>query len=230
MADHEGGAIRRTVSRALAAAADEASDMARQVADPACAKLVEELRLRCPGAFPPGPLPPGQVAPPVTIDPGRSLGLYSTTFAAAAGAAPSAAGAPSQVVWADGEHELLVIVAKVRILLQDGFVLVGVPVYTEQTGAVEICVPFAVGGKGAPTGLMIATEKTPRGPALLVERWGDQLIAVAWQALVHFAGGIAGAAGSDDAGQPLIPASLTAGPAGLTVLPQAAHSLDRAHP
>ncbi len=208
--------------------AEEAADLAGQVVDPACAKLVADLRVRCPAAFAATPLPPGQPGQPVTIPPAQAAALYTTAFAAVAGAgAVGPAGGAAPVVWSDGEHELLVRPAAVRVLLPDGFVLVGVPVYTEQTGEVEISVPFAVGRAAAPAGLMIATEPVPRGPALLVERWGDELIAVAWQALMHVAGGVAAAMGSDTAGQPLIPAAIAAGPNGLSVLPQAAQAFDR---
>ena len=102
--------------------------------------------------------------------------LYATAFAAAT-QVPATAPPGSAVVWADGEHELLIQPGQVRVLLRDGFVLVGITVFTEQTGTVEITVPFAVGTAAEPAGLMIATEPVPRGPALVVERWGDQLIA-----------------------------------------------------
>ena len=170
------------------------------------------------------PLPPGATAPPVQLSPQQSGAMFATSFAATMGAPapPSPAGAPPAVVWRDGEHELLIYPGRARLLLQDGFALVGISVYAEQTGAVEIAVPFAVGRPSAPTGLMIATEPVPRGPALLAERWGDQLIAAAWHALLNLAAGVAAAAGTDTGGAPLIPVSLTADPGGLTVLPQAA--------
>jgi hypothetical protein len=170
------------------------------------------------------PLPPGATAPPVQLPPQQSGAMFVTSFVATVGgpAAASPTGAPPAVVWRDGEHELLISPGRARLLLQDGFALVGIFVYAEQTGAVEIAVPFAVGRPSAPTGLMIATEPVPRGPALLVERWGDQLIAAAWHALLTLAAGVAAAAGTDTGGAPLIPVSLIASPDGLTVLPQAA--------
>jgi len=219
MADSELGLVGRAVSEITG----EVTAVALELLDPACRQLVEELREKCPDALACAPvkLPPGATAPPVVIDPKRSAALFTIAFTAAARAPAGAAGQAAAVVWADGEHELLVYPGRTRVLFQDGFVLVGVAVFTEQSGAVEISVPFAVGRASAPTGLMIATEPVPRGPALLVERWGDQLIAAAWQALLYVASGAAAAAGTDSTGQPLIPAAVAAGDTGLTVLPQA---------
>src|SRR5262249_41233449 len=151
---------------------DEVEDLILDLLDPTCKLLAEELRERCPGLVP-VKRPPGETAPPVTVDSQHSAALFTTAFAAAAQAPSAAPG--TAVVWADVEHELLVYPARVRALFGDGFVLVGITVFTEQTGTVEVSVPFAVGSSAAPAGLMIATEPVPRGPALLVERWGDQL-------------------------------------------------------
>ena len=228
MSNRASGEVRDGGQRAWPAVTEEAGGTAERVIGPACAKLVAELRDGRPEDFASGPLPPGQAGPPVTLATEQVSALYLTAFAAVAGASPPPTGAPpGPVVWSDGEHELLVQPAAVRILFQEGFVLVGIPVYTEQTGPAEISVPFAVGSASQPAGLMIATETVPRGPALLVERWGDQLIAAAWRALVHMVSGVAAAAGSDTGGGLLIAAALAAEPDGLTVLPQAAQAFDR---
>lgn len=219
MADSKTRNLLRLQDDAVSAITEEMLDLALDLLDPTCKQLAEELRERCPGAAPVR-LPPAGTAPPVTVAARHAAALYTTAFSAAV-QVPPAATAGSAVVWAEGEHELLVHPERVRVLFRDGFVLVGVTVYTEQTGTVEVSVPFAVGSASTPAGLMIATEPVPRGPALVVERWGDQLIAAAWQALVHLAGGIAAAAGADTGGASLIPAALTATAAGLTVLPQA---------
>lgn len=219
MADRDNPRLTGLARHAMSAIREELADLALDLIDPTCRQLAEELRERCPGTVPVR-LPPGATARPMTVSAHHAAALYVTAFAAAA-QVPSTAPASTAVVWADGEHELLVYPDRVRVLFQDGFVLAGITVYTEQTGTVEVSVPFAVGSASAPAGLMIATEPVPRGPALVVERWGDQLIAAAWQALVHLAGGIAATAGTDTSGAPLIPAALTATAAGLTVLPQA---------
>jgi hypothetical protein len=228
VADRDAGHLPGLARHAIAAIRDELADLALDLIDPTCKELAEELRERCPGVVPVR-LPPGATAPPVSVGSAHSAALYATAFAAAT-QLPATAPSGSAVVWADGEHEVLIHPGRVRVLFRDGFVLVGMTVFTEQTGTVEITVPFAVGTAAEPAGLMIATEPVPRGPALVVERWGDQLIAAAWQALVHLAGGIAASAGSDTAGAPLIPVALTASAAGLTVLPQATPPVTAAGP
>jgi hypothetical protein len=105
--------------------------------------------------------------------------------------------------------------------------LVGIPVFSEQSGDAEVVISFAVGRPDAPTGLIMATEGLPRGPTVVVEKWGDQLVAAAWTALVEMSSGIAAAAGVDDQNQPLLPAALIADSKGITVTPQARHPIDR---
>jgi hypothetical protein len=205
--------------------AGEAVAAAQPPLDPECEKLVAALRKRCPDAFPKGPLKPGQPAPPVPLPVETAQALYNATFAAAAG--PPQARAAGGVIWTQSDAELLVRLSKIRVRLLDGLVLVGVPVFCEQTQDVEIVVAFAVGAKDAPAGMVIATESAPRGPAVIVDRWGDALTAAAHQALIALAQSIAGAAGQDVDGVPLLPAALEASPDGLQILPQARHAFDR---
>jgi hypothetical protein len=174
---------------------------------------------------PPGnALPPGAVAPDVPVPTAAARASYRQSFARAAGATATAGG---DVVWTEGENELLVHAAAVRVVFLDGFVLVGIPVFTEQSGDVEIVVPFATGRVGAPLGLVVATESAPRGPAAIVEPWGDQLAAAAWWALVNVTTGVAAAAGVDARNEVLVPASLVARAGGLTITPQARHRFDQ---
>jgi hypothetical protein len=201
----------------LAAVASEA--VAGTPLDAECAQAVAAVRRRCPQAFSGEPLRPGQVAPPVPLTLEQAQALVRAAF----GAAPA-------FVWTAGEDELLVRAAAVRLLIRDGIVLLSVPVFTDQTGDAEVVVPFAVGREQAPIGLSMATEPVPRGPSIVVERWGGELVAACWQALVRVAGAVAGAAGVDVTSQPLLPVSLQATPDGLVVLPQARHAFDRRNP
>jgi hypothetical protein len=182
------------------------------------------LRRRRHHGPPGGALPPGAVAPDVHVPMAAARASYRQAFARATGATGMAGG---DVVWMEGENELLVHAAAVRIVFLDGFVLVGIPVFTEQSGEVEIVVPFATGRLGAPLGLVVATESAPRGPAAIVEPWGDQLTAAAWSALVHVTTGVAAAAGVDARNQALVPASLAARADGLTITPQARQRFDQ---
>src|SRR6185437_2762033 len=97
-----------------------------------------------------------------------------------------------------------------RLILTDGFAIAGIGVFTEQTGDAQVSVPFVLGGPGSPLGFVVGTETVPRGPALIVQRWGTHLQGVAWQALVHSVAGVAAAAGVYDQNQVLLPAALTA--------------------
>jgi hypothetical protein len=118
------------------------------------------------------------------------------------------------IVWSDAGAELLLHPTRARIDCDDGLLLVTVPLFTEQTGEAEIVVPFAVGPEGAP-GLVMATETRARGPDVVLDRWGDPLIAAAWDALVGLA---------VEAVAPALPAGVSALPGQLTVTEQPAEA------
>jgi len=128
-----------------------------------------------------------------------------------------------EVVWVDGDSELAVRLAGIRLETGDGLVVVTIPVRADQTGAADVHVTFVVGRPGQPAGLYAATQRRPRGPALLVDTWGEAIVAFAWQVLLNLAAGLAGAAGKDARGNRLVPVELEATSAGLTVVPMARH-------
>jgi hypothetical protein len=209
----------------LVSVAGEYVDAARLRAavDVECATMVAAIRKRCPDAFPPGPLGAGEVGAIVDLTTDEATKVFSVAFADALQANGS-----SPVVWSAGDDELLVFTADARLVTADGFAVVAVHVYSEQTGDAQITVPFALGSATAPLGLVMGTESVPRGPALIVQRWGEHLQGAAWQALLHLASGVAAAAGVDDQNQPLLPAALIVSVTGVGVLPQARHTFDRA--
>jgi hypothetical protein len=129
----------------------------------------------------------------------------------------------SEVVWVDGQSELAVGVAGVRIETGDGIVVVTIPTRCDQAGAGEVAVTFAVGDPARPAGLVVTTQRRPRGPALVVDTWGDALLAFAWEVLVGLVSGLAGAVGKDARGNRLVPVELAASPDGLAVVPVARH-------
>jgi hypothetical protein len=124
--------------------------------------------------------------------------------------APDEEAPTDAIVWFDAGAELLLYPTRARVDCDDGLVVVGIPVFTEQTDEAEVVVPFAVGPQGAP-GLVMATETRARGPDAVVDRWGEPLIAVAWDALVGLA---------VEAVAPALPAGLSASPRHLTVTEQ----------
>jgi hypothetical protein len=108
---------------------------------------------------------------------------YSTALARAAGTAGDT------VVWNDGDSELLLRLGQVRLERgADGIVLVCLSVFCEEAGEIEVVVPFAV-SHDARAGLVAATDAVPHGPAAVVNRWGEALVAAAWEALVEVAAG-----------------------------------------
>ncbi len=165
----------------------------------------------------------GHVVAAVKVAASNTRSLYRTAFTAHATGSPQA----EDVVWVDGDDELLVHTSKVRVAFSDGFVVVGIPVFSEQSGEAEVVVSLAVGRQDEPTGLVIAAETIPRGPAAVVERWGDPLVAAAWAALVELSVHVAAAAGVDDQNQPLVPTAIVAHGDGIDVTPQARYAIDR---
>jgi hypothetical protein len=183
-------------------------------------------------------LPAGQPGEPVPVEHQNVNRLVATALRQAVGtdltghAPADEASLPRVVVWTDGVAELAVELAAVTTETADGQVTVVIPVrcdqLPDQRGTVRA--RFAVGTQGRPAGLLAATPREPDGPALVVRLWGDALVALAWRALLDAAAGIAGAAGSDPDGTPLVVTAITASQAGLQVLPQARHPFDRVSP
>lgn len=114
-----------------------------------------------------------------------------------------------RVVWADAGDEVVVELARARVAIRDGLVLVGLPLRTDDAEA-ELVVPLAVGTPDRITGLQAVTPRAPEGPAGLALRWGDAAIATAWGALLDVVTELARAVGEDERGAGLQPAALLA--------------------
>lgn len=171
------------------------------------------------GSEPPcGPLPAGTVGPELTIDP-PSLQRLLVSAATQGGA--------GTVVWTQNRSELLVSTGQVTARLDDGLVVVSIPVSCDQASSAVVEVPFAVGGKNSPAGMIVATEDKPRGPEAIVRIWGEALTAFAWQTVLTVLTKLAVRAGVDQDGAGLIPAAITSGTDGLRLLTQARQSFDR---
>jgi hypothetical protein len=161
-------------------------------------------------------LPAGKTGPELPVD----RPTFQRLFTAAAAADHSAE------VWTQADSELLVFTGKVQADLQDGLVLVRIPVSCDQASA-TIEVPFAVGSKDRPAGMVAATEASPRGPDAIVQVWGESLTAFAWRTLLKLATQAAWASGLDEDGAGLIPVALSASPDQLRILTMARHTFDR---
>ena len=135
-----------------------------------------------------------------------------------------------QQVWTKDLSELTVFTGKVGITLDDGFILVIIRVSCDQVSSGVIQVPFAVGGKDTPSGLLVATEERPRRPHVIVDVWGEALTAYAWRLLLTVMHRIALQSGVDEDGAGLVPIAVTAAKNGITLLPIARHTFDRLRP
>ena len=181
-----------------------------------CRKHLEFLRKNCPGLLPRDPVPPGTPVEPLPVTAKRGTGLVR---AAVTGAAAAALGRRSTdppldaVVWTDGADSLLVLLDTVRLSTAGGVVTVSLDVACDQlrvgrrTPQARVEIDLVVGTEERPAGLLAAAT-TPRGPAVVVDRW---------------------AAGTDVDGTPLIPSRWSASKRGIAVGPQARHPFDR-HP
>jgi len=208
--------------------------------DEVCASLLKQLRARCPGLIPADPLPPGTTGAVVPVTP-AALGPLVITAAQQATAESAPGGGPvvtsrlpDSALWRDGIDSLLVHLGTIGVSLGNGTVTVAVPVACDQMvdakGAPQslpVTVMFVIGTRDRPTGMFAATPHRPDGPAVVVERWGESLTALAWRALLDAAAGVAAAAGQDSDGAALIPTAMVATPDGLLVQTQARHPFDR---
>ena len=156
-----------------------------------------------------------------------AVAVLSTGAARRALGAAAKARTNTEVVWSDGGDELAVDPAKIEVATTAGAIAVTVPVRCDETGQVTVEVTFAVGAPGSPAGLFAATSDRPRGPAVVVDRWADALIAFAWSAVLELATSVAGTIGRDAHGDRLIPGALVATDDGLEVVPVARHRLGR---
>ena len=170
----------------------------------------------------PTPLPVGAVADPVEV-PEQDLERRLR-------AVLDPPGPHTSVVWQEADSEAIFRTADTRArAISHGLLLIGIVLQTVETqGPATVTVPFAIARRQKPAGMTMASERKPRGAPILVDRWGEAAIAVAFGAVVDVANAVAGAAGEDDQGAPLMAGAIFAEPNRLVVVPQARHLTDRA--
>jgi hypothetical protein len=182
--------------------------------------VAREIRAnRFPGGF--HPVPAGKAIDPLVV--GHEQVSRLSVEAAKRAAGLFRPTRRTEVVWVDGDSELAVGVAGVKVETRLGAVVVTLPVRCDQTGPTEVHVTFAVGAPGSPAGLYAATQRRPRGPAAIVDTWGEAIVAFAWKLVLDLVSGLAGATGQDTRGSRLVPAELEATPDGLAIVPMARH-------
>lgn len=168
-----------------------------------------------------GALAPGSVTDGITLDPDAIGPIVVGAARRASGV--RAAARRTEVVWADGADELIVDPGGVSVETATGVVVVSIPVACDQSGPDTVRVTFAVGSPDRPAGLIAAATRVPEGPSVVVNRWGDALVAFAWSVLLGTVNGVAGATGVDRTGARLIGGELVATTDGLTIVPLARH-------
>lgn len=173
-------------------------------------------------AAPPNkPMAAGEPATPVFIEAGQASEFLRVAARRSAGFfRPTKR---TEVVWVDGDRELAVNIATLQVKFADGAIQFSIPVRCDQTGPTVIEVVFAVGSQNQPSGLYASTYRRPIGPALIVDAWGEPLVAFAWQCVLGMVSGIAGAVGKDARGNVLVPVELTSSKGGLEIVPMARH-------
>jgi len=129
----------------------------------------------------------------------------------------------TEVVWIEGGDELAVTFAQISVKLAPGLIELVIPVRCDQTGAAKVKVLFAVGSPTAPAGLYAAANRRPEGPSIIVDAWGDALVAFGWHCLLELVTGIAGATGKDKRGNLLVPVELSVTARGVEILPMTRH-------
>lgn len=191
-----GGAPTAARATAAAAAGDEPGD--------------EPLRDR-------SPIVSGELLEPIHVDPESASRLVPVAARIAAGFfRPTRR---TVIVWVEGDSELAVEIGGVGVQLGSGRVDMTLPVRCDQTGPAEVIVTFAVGEPERPAGIYASTPRRPTGPQLVVDTWGEVLVAFAWKTLLTLVAQLAGAQGKDGRGNVLVPAELSATREGLTILP-----------
>jgi hypothetical protein len=161
----------------------------------------------------------GELSHPVNVDSGRASEFLRVAAKRAAGLfRPTQR---TEIVWVRGDSELAINLAGLRVKFLDGLIQVLIPVRCDQTGNATIQIAFAVGSDDKPAGLYASTYRRPNGPPLIVEAWGESLVAFAWQCVLGMVTGIAGATGKDARGNVLVPAELTASRQGIQIVPMA---------
>lgn len=202
----------------------------------ACRAHLEFLRKNCPHLLPAAPLEPGTTGPGLPVDRKRAGSLVAVAAREAVAAAAlgrfTTDDLPRAVVWESGPDALLVLLDSISVRTSDGVITVAVDVACDELreatdderAAIEI--DFVIGTEKRPTGLLVAAT-APRGPEFVVARWGDSLVALAWQALLDSAAGLAAEAGVDADGAGLVPSAWTASSEGIVLVPQARHAIDR---
>lgn len=194
----------------------------RDVVPPDFARFIgAERRAGRLAALPRNPIAAGQACKPVMVYAAQASAMLRVAAQHSAGLFRQTK--RTEVVWVDGDRELAVNLADLQIKLGDGTIQLAIPVRCDQTGRAIIEVLFVVGSPDRPSGMYASTYRRPGGPEVIVNAWGEPLVAFAWQCVLGMVSGIAGAVGKDARGNVLVPVELTVSRRGIAIVPMARH-------
>ena len=171
---------------------------------------------------------PGQPVGALTLDTNHLQALLIPALIAAAGLdATRIDSPPPPILWDDGANRLLVHLDQAVLTFGDGIVDVAIGVECDQTGPAPVTCTFVTSSPDRPGGFVWASEDRPRGPAAVVELWGEALIGLCWRALVDVARSGAASAGTDTFDRALVASTVVASASGFHIIPMAAHRFMR---
>jgi hypothetical protein len=87
-------------------------------------------------------------------------------------------------VWTDAGSELLLRPDRTSLLLGGGWMMVAIPVETDQTGAQTLRLVYALGTEKEADGLRVASTLDVKDPSGLLSHWGPQLQTAVWAGLL----------------------------------------------
>jgi hypothetical protein len=105
-----------------------------------------------------------------------------------------------RVVWTDRGDDVLVYLDSVRAKVLDRMLYVSIDLETDQTGRTPLICAFALGSATDPAGMVVVSDELPRGNGLLASRWGENVQAAVWNALLGMLSDFAKASSLSPAG------------------------------
>lgn len=131
-------------------------------------------------------------------------------------------GGRSTVVWQQGASELALDLAKTTLRCDPGLVTIVVTVTCDQVEKpTQLEVPFAVGTRAAPAGLVMSTFTRLAGPRIVTDLWSEAVTAYAWECVLELARRVTARLGADTDNQALVPGGIGAATGVLLIQPMA---------
>lgn len=126
------------------------------------------------------------------------------------------------IVWQQGASELALDLAKTTLRCDLGLITVVVTVTCDQVKEpTQLEVPFAVGTRDAPAGLVMSTFTRLAGPRIVTDLWSEAVTAYAWECVLELARRVTARLGTDTANRALVPGGIGAVKGVLLIQPMA---------